>query len=210
MGDPANRFNADRFAFDMSTGRFSQGPAARYLGISPAFLKQLIDRGQAPPFHQIGTLRIFLREDLDRWIAARRVEPTPGPQVQIRASKERITFHATKDLIPVELYDVLSPTDTRNLQAVCATESSSGPGVYFLCASGKVVYVGQTIDRDGRLKDHRQRGMKFDSVFWLPCKKERLDDIEAHFIRILMPSLNKRGNPSCIKIRTASSTEECA
>lgn len=83
-GDPAKRFNAVRFNFEMSTGRFSQGPAARYLGISPAFFKQLIDRGQAPPFHQVGRLRIFLREDLDRWIQARRVEPQPGPAIQIR------------------------------------------------------------------------------------------------------------------------------
>ena len=201
MADPDYRFNAVRFNVELTTGRFTQGPAARYLGISPSFLKQLIDRGTAPPFHVIGTLRIFLREDLDRWIQARRVEPTPGPPVRIKAPMAKVGVRARKELIPVELNDVLPPRS--QLCAVDPVESSSGPGIYFLCAAGKVVYVGQTIDRDGRLKDHRQRGMKFDSVFWLPCKKERLDDTEAYFISSLMPSLNKKGNPANITIRKA-------
>lgn len=84
MTDPAKRFNVSRFNFEMATGRFIQKNAARYLGISDPLLKQYIDRGTAPPFHQAGKLRIFLKEDLDRWIQARRVEPTPGPAITIR------------------------------------------------------------------------------------------------------------------------------
>lgn len=77
-------FDPDRLHFDILTGRFTQQTAAAYLGVSSPMLKKLIDLGQAPPFHKVGVLRIWTREDLDRWIQARRVEPTPGPQIRIK------------------------------------------------------------------------------------------------------------------------------
>lgn len=83
----------DKLEFHIARGRFSQDTAGAFCGVSSSMMKKLIDMGQAPPFHVIGTRRIWTREDLDRWIQARRVEPQPGPPAP--------NFSAKPHLLPI-------------------------------------------------------------------------------------------------------------
>ena len=66
-----------------------------------------------------------------------------------------------------------------------------GPGVYFLIRDGEVTYVGQTVDLFHRLMRHQRDGREFDGFNFLPCPKEKLDEIEAAYILVLNPRENK-------------------
>lgn len=64
------------------------------------------------------------------------------------------------------------------------------PGVYFLCHSGLVVYVGQSTKPMQRVVQHQLSGKTFDSVYFLACPKDELDWLESSFIHALRPALN--------------------
>lgn len=76
----------EKLRLHAARGRYGMDTASAELGISPSMLKKLVDLGEAPPFHVIGTRRIWKKEDLDKWIAARRVDPQPGPPIRIRGA----------------------------------------------------------------------------------------------------------------------------
>jgi len=61
-------------------------------------------------------------------------------------------------------------------------------GVYFLIDSGKVVYVGQSVNIYARIASHHDK--VFDSFAFIPCCKEMLDNLESLYIHILRPALN--------------------
>jgi excisionase family DNA binding protein len=48
--------------------------AAAYIGITPSTLRRLVDRGEVVAF-QIGRVRRYRQEDLDRFLEHARVEP---------------------------------------------------------------------------------------------------------------------------------------
>lgn len=52
--------------------------AAPYIGMSPTWLRQQRSKGapDQPPFVRIGRSIRYLRDDLDRWLADRRYEPS--------------------------------------------------------------------------------------------------------------------------------------
>jgi hypothetical protein len=67
--------------------------------------------------------------------------------------------------------------------------ANSTCGVYFLKKGGSIVYIGQSVNVYSRVAQHR--GVKdFDSVDFLPCARESLDDIEGFFIRLICPGQN--------------------
>ena len=61
-------------------------------------------------------------------------------------------------------------------------------GVYFLIDSGKVVYVGQSVNIYARIASHHDK--VFDSFAFIPCNKKTLDSLESLYIHILRPALN--------------------
>lgn len=76
-------------------------------------------------------------------------------------------------------------------QDVPIPECCRGPGVYFLCSSDSVIYVGQAISPMKRIGEHLSNSSKiFDRVFVLSVPKSMLDDVEGAFIRTLRPALN--------------------
>jgi hypothetical protein len=68
-------------------------------------------------------------------------------------------------------------------------------GVYFLIDSGKVVYVGQSVNIYARIASHHDK--VFDSFAFIPCNKKTLDSLESLYIHTLRPALN--GNTQGIK-----------
>jgi hypothetical protein len=68
----------------------------------------------------------------------------------------------------------------------------TGCGIYFLCdEDSRILYVGQSVDVGQRLGRHRQRGLiPFKRVFFIPCERERLVDLEYYWIQKLSPPLN--------------------
>jgi len=61
-------------------------------------------------------------------------------------------------------------------------------GVYFLIDSGRVVYVGQSVNVYARIASHNDK--VFDSFAFIPCDKNVLDSLESLYIHILRPALN--------------------
>lgn len=67
--------------------------------------------------------------------------------------------------------------------------SQENPVVYFLCLSGKIVYVGQTVNLLQRVRSHGDK--VFDSVFFVSVEKDQLLKTEAKYIRQLKPPYNR-------------------
>lgn len=78
-------------------------------------------------------------------------------------------------------------------------------GVYFLRHMGKVVYVGQSVNILGRVSQH-QGEKEFDSVSYVRCQKENLNNVEGFFIKLLAPELNRDRNG---RLQSPSSSVEC-
>lgn len=78
--------------------------------------------------------------------------------------------------------------------------------VYFLMQNGNLLYVGQSIDLAQRLRNHDivGYGYIFDEVYYLPCKKEELDEVERGMIEFYAPPLNRAFIPAIEKARRPS------
>ncbi len=70
-------------------------------------------------------------------------------------------------------------------------------GIYFLIKDEELKYVGQSIDVDGRLADHRWR--EFDRWHWVPCAAEDLDSLERRYLDAFLPTWNS--DPSTVARR---------
>jgi hypothetical protein len=57
-----------------------------------------------------------------------------------------------------------------------------------LIDSGKVVYVGQSVNVYARIASHHDK--VFDSFAFIPCDKKILDSLESLYIHTLRPALN--------------------
>ncbi len=66
-------------------------------------------------------------------------------------------------------------------------------GIYLLMMGNDVVYVGQSVNIDRRIKEHKQEKKKeFDSFFPMPCDISNLDSSEAMLILVHNPKYNKQ------------------
>lgn len=66
-------------------------------------------------------------------------------------------------------------------------------GIYLLKQKDEVVYVGQSIDVDLRIKTHKKVKVKqFDNVHIIECDRCNLDSAEAFYIHYYMPIYNKK------------------
>lgn len=72
--------------------------------------------------------------------------------------------------------------------------------VYFLFLRGKLIYIGQTVDLRSRMMKHNY-GYLADSLRYIPCRAEKLEEYEKRLIKILKPLSNQQYNkPNYIKI----------
>lgn len=62
-------------------------------------------------------------------------------------------------------------------------------GVYFLKKENKVVYVGQSVNINRRVEEHKKT-KDFDSFDFVECDKDLLDCTENSFIMYYSPTLN--------------------
>jgi len=67
-------------------------------------------------------------------------------------------------------------------------------GVYELVSNGEVIYVGQSINVDRRIKEHSDK--VFDAVNIHECEECELDSLEVSYIKKYLPVLNIRDNPN--------------
>lgn len=87
-----------------------------------------------------------------------------------------------------------------NLRAL-RREVPLSSGVYILFSGNDPVYVGCTTHGLARIHQHR-RDKAFDTYVFIGVPPERLEDVEALYIRKLKPSLNKtRGVGDLIRKR---------
>lgn len=63
-------------------------------------------------------------------------------------------------------------------------------GIYLLIKDGGVVYVGQSINIERRIKQHTDK--EFDSYEAIKCDGDLLDSAEAFYITLHNPKYNKR------------------
>jgi excisionase family DNA binding protein len=61
----------------MSDGLLSVKETAEYFGVRPRTVFKLCEQQQLPSYH-IGSRRLFKREELEQWLAARRVPERIG------------------------------------------------------------------------------------------------------------------------------------
>jgi len=62
-------------------------------------------------------------------------------------------------------------------------------GIYFLIKNKKIVYVGQSVSVYKRILEHVDKD--YDSYYWIKCPKNKLNSVEALYIHLFKPILNK-------------------
>jgi hypothetical protein len=80
-------------------------------------------------------------------------------------------------------------------------------GVYFLIASGRVVYVGQSVQIGTRLSDHAKT-KDFDAYTYISCPKDKLDVLESLYIHALDPEYQGRSGYEGERIAAPYSFEQ--
>lgn len=80
-------------------------------------------------------------------------------------------------------------------------------GVYFLVSSGRVVYVGQSVQIGTRLSDHAKT-KDFDRYSYIACPKEKLDVLESLYIHTLNPEYQGRSGYKGMNIAAPYSFEQ--
>lgn len=63
------------------------------------------------------------------------------------------------------------------------------PGIYFLCAGDELKYIGQAKNIGSRIREHRP-DKDFDSVFFINCHSNFLNQVETALIRFFKPCHN--------------------
>jgi len=126
----------------------------------------------------------FVPSELNEWMAANYIHAVEGKFVP------EITFMdfspiKPETIIPLELIAI------RDLFELPMSRITTPPGVYFLCQDGKIMYIGQSVNVASRIVSHvKEKAKKFNSVFFIPCPINRLDDLEGALIRKYKPELN--------------------
>lgn len=65
--------------------------------------------------------------------------------------------------------------------------------IYFLFTRGKLIYIGQTTDLRNRMLSHTFNYLH-DSIRYIRCRPEKLEEYEKRLIKILKPLANQAFN----------------
>lgn len=76
-------------------------------------------------------------------------------------------------------------------------ERDRQPVIYFICSGDEVLYVGQSVDFEGRYRSHRQwlEHENVDAIYLLPVDDKDLDFYEKFWIRYFNPPRNIAHTP---------------
>lgn len=100
-----------------------------------------------------------------------------------------------KALRTAERYRATRTTGDYRLLSAVAIVANAKPlspvcGIYFLVLAGEVVYVGQSLDIEDRVREHKTAGKVFDAYHAVACHPEDMRGLEAAYIATLCPRLN--------------------
>lgn len=150
--------------------------AAQYVSCTSESFRRIVRAGKLPPARK--------RDDGRAMYDLNEID---------QAFEERISYEPAKKPErpgPPPLPQLL---DADTILASCVTILSSGCGVYFLIADGRIMYVGQSTNVPARIGAHTTT-FTFDAWHWVPCAREGLDQLERAYIKALQPPWNKAHN----------------
>lgn len=157
---------------------------AKTLHIGEKRLLELAYAGYAPCYRVDDGVPMFKIAEVRQWLAENLLHYNPG-----------MPFPRQISVILEALPEGQSNEIPRSISALPnirdITHFSCGPGVYFLCHEGEVVYVGQSNSPASRIATHITEATKvFDRVYLLPAPKSDLLQVESAMIRLLKPKYN--------------------
>ncbi len=139
-------------------------------------------------------------------ITAQIRKATPGGKKR-SVSKTFASYEEAKDWADgweevetrIEQHDafIVSQLDILRLKRYAASHALCG--VYFLFLGRRCVYVGQSRNIFVRMRDHqlpRSGAKEFDTFSYIEVPPESLDAIEAYYITLFSPKLNRTMNPN--------------
>lgn len=127
---------------------------------------------------------VFLETELNEWFSRECIKKVDGIYI---AKLQFIDFVAIqpKSKIPKELMAI------NDLCELPKEIIDTPPGIYFLCLNGIIQYIGQAVHVCSRVSAHLTiREKRFDSIFFIPCPKSELNNLEGALIRKYKPPLN--------------------
>ncbi len=154
-------------------------------GVDEARLIDYAKNGLCPHVKIDGKTIRFMKSHIIRWLRENVLDVCEGRSLEP---------------IPV-LVSEMQPANVPkqlHLAAHRLVEVSQMSGIYFLCQGDTIVYVGQSINVASRIKQHGNK--EFDRALCLPCPEEELNRVEAAFISLLKPPLNKAMHNSGVEI----------
>lgn len=155
--------------------------AAEWTKMSKERLEELANGGVAPCVRIDGGEPLFFRSDIVEWVKTNLIKIQDGKEIPIHLHVQ-IPEYVDSEKVPNEIAHLNGLSESR-----CVFPSAC---IYFLSLENKVVYVGQSVNLMLRLFQHKHT-KSFDRVFYLPVPESQLNRIEAEFIRLLKPPLNK-------------------
>lgn len=161
---------------------------APLFGLPDARLDTLAEDGFVPHYRIDGGRPLYRASEVKAWAARNLLQKVDGAdlpepvRVVIAAPPPRDVWR-----IPECIREVAGLRDISG--------EVSRVGIYFLCLSAEVVYVGQSTNAIARVAQHRRASSEggakeFDAVYFLPWPSESLDHVEGALIRWLRPRLN--------------------
>jgi hypothetical protein len=165
---------------------FSLHDISRLYNVPEDLLRLWTESGHAPHYDIEGVAEPYYRRDeIYGWIQNNAVRHHPGLPIP-KAIDVVVPYDRMGASVP--------PPALRSMDGLCQLAITAAcPGVYFLCHGADVVYVGQSERVLDRICSHiREDNKEFnrDRVFFLPCPKTQLLEIEAHYIKLLKPRYN--------------------
>lgn len=142
-------------------------------------IKEMAISGYMPHYKFDGKL-VFDISEVTRWVQDNLICRVRGIDIP-----KRILIFSNGDWVGTPPPPCISRVP--NLHQVNLGMFSSG--IYFLCNSDEVVYVGQSSNIAQRVKSHIDV-KSFDRVYALPVPSKELNDVEAAFIKYLQPRYN--------------------
>lgn len=135
----------------------------------------------------VATRQKNIRERKARKIAD--MEQRDSLKCEIKELEAKLDSMKKLELVNKTALTLTGKTLLREAEIVNAANTwELATGVYFLVDSGKVVYVGQSVNVYARIAQHHDK--VFDSFAFIPCEKDMLNALESLYIHVLRPPLN--------------------
>lgn len=163
------------------TGLKRAAHIADILGLPEKKVLEFANLGYMPHWKINGGEPLFQTAEVKRWAKKNLLQRNDGTDLPME-------FHISVD--PPSASNL--PPKIHNLKNIREIPCASIiPGIYFLTKNDEIVYVGQSVNPIARIHSHQQE-KDFEKAYLLPVPREKLDEVEAAFIRFFRPRLNGR------------------